>query len=488
MFDPQVDLAVMVRFERHEFSVRRDLRAPFGPVPIGEAGELRVGERTLLNDRRPPGLPHGDSREEGREREPRQPRRAGLCASRRRHRRVGNTWRRIVGRVHLEPDVTDVSQALFRILCQAAAQQPPNACGSRCGQHGPVRLALEDFRDRVRSGLACKRGAPGQHLEEHTAECPDIRTLVDVVTASLLGTHIGGGAEDRSGPRLTQIGTRTVGICHLRQAEVEHLHDAVRRDLDIRGLQVTVDDPFFVCGLECVDDLPRDRERFGHRQAGWVRAGGARGGCDSLGERRAFDQFQYETTHAVRLFDAVDGADVRVIQRGEHSRLALEPGVPFRLRRECRRQEFDRHLALKRVVMRAVDLAHPTNAEQGADRVRPEARANERGSWLLETGRSRQRRCRHPHERFGAGFLCDQRLDLAQQYFITLADLYEKRPTFVGRACERCVTKILNLPPTVRWHRAYHLAVRVAATASPFSSRVLPYLVRRATPPRSLRA
>ena len=64
------------------------------------------------------------------------------------------------------------------------------------------------------------------------------------------------------------------------------------------------------------------------------------------------------------LFNAVNGADVRVIQRGEHPRLALEARAPVGLRRERRRQDFDRHLAPKRLVVRAVDLAHSANAEQ----------------------------------------------------------------------------------------------------------------------------
>ena len=100
------------------------------------------------------------------------------------------------------------------------------------------------------------------------------------------------------------------------------------------------------------------------RQAGCVGAGGARGGCDSLGERLAFDQLQHETAHAVRLFEAVDRADVRMIQRREHPRLALEARAPFRVGRERRRQDLDRDLAPELVVVRAVHLAHAAGAEQ----------------------------------------------------------------------------------------------------------------------------
>ena len=48
----------------------------------------------------------------------------------------------------------------------------------------------------------------------------------------------------------------------LGQTEVQHLDDAVRRDLDVRRLQVAVDDPFFVGGFERLSDLPRDDQRL----------------------------------------------------------------------------------------------------------------------------------------------------------------------------------------------------------------------------------
>ena len=43
------------------------------------------------------------------------------------------------------------------------------------------------------------------------------------------------------------------------QAEVEHLHGAVRADLDIGRLEVAMRDAEFVRGLERVGDLPGDR-------------------------------------------------------------------------------------------------------------------------------------------------------------------------------------------------------------------------------------
>ena len=136
-----------------------------------------------------------------------------------------------------------------------------------------------------------------------------------------------------------------------------------------------MDDALLVGGVERVGDLPRDGERLGERQARRCSAPTAR---DPLGERLALDQFQHQGAHAVGLFDAVDRADVRMIQRGEHPRLALEARAPLRVGRERGRQDLDRDLAPERVVVGAVHLAHAADAEQRADRIGAEPLADER--------------------------------------------------------------------------------------------------------------
>ena len=55
-----------------------------------------------------------------------------------------------------------------------------------------------------------------------------------------------------------QVGRRAIAGDGLREAEVEHLDDAVRGDLDVGGLQVAVDDRFFVGHFEGICDLARD--------------------------------------------------------------------------------------------------------------------------------------------------------------------------------------------------------------------------------------
>ena len=52
------------------------------------------------------------------------------------------------------------------------------------------------------------------------------------------------------------------GFHGFRQAEVQNLDDAFRRELDVGRLQVAVDDVLFVCGLDAIDQLPDDGERI----------------------------------------------------------------------------------------------------------------------------------------------------------------------------------------------------------------------------------
>ena len=46
---------------------------------------------------------------------------------------------------------------------------------------------------------------------------------------------------------------------------------------------------------------------------------------DALGQRLALDQLEHEETLAVGLLEPVDGADMRMVERGEDLRFAPEP-------------------------------------------------------------------------------------------------------------------------------------------------------------------
>ena len=240
-------------------------------------------------------------------------------------------------------------------------------------QPRPVRLAVHNRRQHIRGGVASERLRRREHLVEHTSECPDVHPLVGGFATRLFRSHVRGRAENHAdlcsgSHERWRIGGVSERIRRrgFREAEVEHLHRAIRSQLDVRGLQIAVDDALFVCRLERVGNLPCDRERLVERN----RAAG-----DSLREVLALDQLHDQRRGVTRLLEAVDLRDVRVVQRGERLRLALEPREALRIGREQVWQNFDCDLALQSCVPRAIDLTHPTRADGGFDQVRPETAA-----------------------------------------------------------------------------------------------------------------
>ena len=63
----------------------------------------------------------------------------------------------------------------------------------------------------------------------------------------------------------------------------------------------------------------------------------------------------------------MDAGDVRVVERGEHLRLALEPAEPIGVVGDGLRQQLDRDAPAQLAVLGEVDLAHATLAELGRD-------------------------------------------------------------------------------------------------------------------------
>ena len=168
---------------------------------------------------------------------------------------------------------------------------------------------------------------------------------------------------------LREVGARSLTTDGFRKAEVKHLDDTLDGDLDVRRLQVPMNDPVLMCRFQRLGDLPRDRQRV----SDWYRAS-----CDQIGQRLTLYQFHDQPAHAAGFFKAVNDGDVGMIQRCQHARLALESTDPFWIRREGSRQHLDGHLAPELGVPRPVDLAHPTRAEQRLNLVGAELLSDER--------------------------------------------------------------------------------------------------------------
>lgn len=125
-----------------------------------------------------------------------------------------------------------------------------------------------------------------------------------------------------------------------------------------------MDDAALVGRGQRVGDLARDGH--GLRQ-------GQRAFLQHIAEGATVNELEYQVLRALNFFQAVDGCDVRVIERREQLRLALETADSFRMLCEQVMQRLDRHGAVEACVVRAIDRAHSAFAQLCHDFVWPEA-------------------------------------------------------------------------------------------------------------------
>ena len=78
-------------------------------------------------------------------------------------------------------------------------------------------------------------------------------------------------------------------------------------------------------------------------------------------------------------FQSVDRRDVRMVERGEDFRFALEPRQTFGIAGDQCRQHLDRHGSFEVGVGGSIDFTHPADADQRRDFVDAEARAGREG-------------------------------------------------------------------------------------------------------------
>ena len=92
------------------------------------------------------------------------------------------------------------------------------------------------------------------------------------------------------------------------------------------GFEIAVDDSPLVRGFERLGNLLRHGKGSRDRQAAAAAPGAT---LQVLCKRFAVHQFQNEGWHTVHVLQPVDGPDVRVIERRQHARLALEAQPTF---------------------------------------------------------------------------------------------------------------------------------------------------------------
>src|SRR5207253_11055817 len=98
-------------------------------------------------------------------------------------------------------------------------------------------------------------------------------------------------------------------------------------------------------------------------------------GLDLIAERLPFEQFRDDEQRVVVLSEVVDGENVRMRERRDGARLALEPRHRFVVVGGVRAEDFNGDLASEARIAGAIDLTHPAFAEERDDLVGSDSRA-----------------------------------------------------------------------------------------------------------------
>ena len=112
--------------------------------------------------------------------------------------------------------------------------------------------------------------------------------------------------------------------------------------------------------FESLGDLSRDLDGLFERDG----AGG-----NALGQRGTFDKRQDERLRAGVLFEAMDGADIRMVERRQQTGFALESGHAVDIVRQGGGQYFDGHVAPEPRIASPVHLSHAARADGVEDLV-----------------------------------------------------------------------------------------------------------------------
>ena len=231
-------------------------------------------------------------------------------------------------------------------------------------------VAVQNTGEHVGAAGRGKGRVPSPHLIERYAQRPHVGACIYVLTARLFGGHIGDRTDDGSGVRAHHDLSRVrrcrlgTGGCELCESEIQHLHEPVRPEHHVLGLDVAVNDASGVCGGQRGGHLDSDVERLTHRQPGRA---------EPSSEGLALHVLHRDVVLVlVGLTERVDRADVGVIQRGRAPRFLLEPqqtgGIPGQIGGE----ELEGHLAAKAQLRGEPDLAHASRSDEGDDFVRAE--------------------------------------------------------------------------------------------------------------------
>ncbi len=141
----------------------------------------------------------------------------------------------------------------------------------------------------------------------------------------------------------------------LSDTEVQQVGEVARGDDDVLRLDVAMDQPASMCGIQCRRDLLDD---------GYGPARLERTGADEVVQGVATDQAHVDVEVAVDLAPIVDRHDVGLLQSCRRPRLTEEPGAELLVVGKLRAQDLQRDGPALVGVDSLVYLAHAATAEQ----------------------------------------------------------------------------------------------------------------------------
>ena len=265
--------------------------------------------------------------------------------------------------------------------------------GERPREQAPVRFELQHVRERQRYVLAGKRARGPSASRRAPRQTPRCRRACRRPAARLFGRHVGGRAENHPHGG------------HRRRRERRRVASALADPLDAPAGSSAFASPksstftvpsgrtLMLAGFRSRWMMPARAPPRGPRRSVWrwgarptVPSDRVRWGRQIL----ALDQFHDQGRAVARLLESVDRRNVRMIQRGQHFRLALESGQPFRIGGHGRGQHLEGDAPFQLVVGRAIDLAHAAFAQFGHDLIGPDRPPDHGRGLRRATARPRQ--------------------------------------------------------------------------------------------------
>ena len=262
----------------------------------------------------------------------------------------------------------------------------PGIQGADVGRR--VLLVLEELLEH---GPLREGGTSREDIEEGAAERIEVAPDVDVArVACLLGADVVERAERHPALRQPVV---AVALEPASQAHVDQLRTALRRDDDIRWLDVAMHHPALVGMHQGVGDLERVVDRFTDRRDASP--------LDALTDRGPFDVFEGDEMIARVVADRVDAGDILVVELRRGAPFLIEPldhlgvdGLPGR-------QELQRDHPFEAGVLGAIDRPHAPHADalDELEAIDPLAGLRQ-GGWSLHLPRRPpQRRTPREHRR-----------------------------------------------------------------------------------------